>query len=62
MISANGSVYYEGTFGNMTYPGDKFNLPVTNDTKYDIASLSKVVSTTSCAMKLYEMGLMNLDD
>ena len=46
----------------MTYPGDKFNLPVTNDTMYDIASLSKVVSTTSCAMKLYEMGILSLDD
>lgn len=29
---------------------------------YDIASLSKVVGATSAAMKLYEMGLYDLDD
>ena len=46
----------------MTYPGDLFNDPVTYDTLYDLASVTKVVSTTSAVMKLYERGLMALDD
>ncbi len=46
----------------MAYEGDRYNEPVTLDTLYDIASLSKVVGATSCAMKLYDMGLLHLDD
>ena len=38
-----------------------FNDPVTADTIYDIASLTKVVSTTSAVMKLYEEGKLSLD-
>lgn len=48
--------------GSITYPGDKFFEPVTKDTLYDIASLTKVVAATSCVMKLYEQGLLSLDD
>lgn len=32
------------------------------DTMYDIASMSKVISTTSCALKLVEMGKIRLFD
>lgn len=39
-----------------------FNEPVTVDSVYDIASLTKVVSTTSAVMKLYEEGRIKLDD
>ncbi len=62
VFSSRGEIYFSGVFGNITYPGDIYNEPVTNDTLYDIASLSKVVCATSCAMKLYEDGLLNLDD
>lgn len=62
VISSGGVVHYQKVFGNLTYPGDPFSTPVTDDTLYDIASLSKVVATTSCAMKLYEQGLLGLDD
>jgi serine-type D-Ala-D-Ala carboxypeptidase len=37
------------------------NVPVTEDLLYDIASLSKVVGATSATMKLYDMGLLDLD-
>lgn len=31
-------------------------------TIFDLASVSKVISTTSCAMHLYETGQLSLDD
>lgn len=46
----------------MTYPSDLFNDPVEDDTVYDIASCTKVISTTSATMKLYDAGLIHLDD
>ncbi len=62
VISSGGKTHFETVIGNLTYPGDRYNVPVTEDVIYDIASLSKVVGATSCAMKLYDMGLLNLDD
>jgi serine-type D-Ala-D-Ala carboxypeptidase len=35
--------------------------PVTADTIYDLASVTKVVATTAAAMVLYERGMLNLD-
>ena len=38
-------------------------VPVSLDTtRYDMASLTKVLSTTSCVMLLYQRGLLALDD
>ncbi len=36
--------------------------PMTEDTIFDLASLSKVVSTTPCLMKLFEQGKLRLND
>ena len=35
---------------------------MTKDTLFDMASVSKVISTTSCMMYLYENGKISLDD
>lgn len=37
-------------------------LPMTADTVFDLASLTKVVATTAIAMRLLERGLFRLDD
>lgn len=51
---------YYGSFGNKAlYPKVEKN---TLDTVYDIASLSKVVGTTSAILKLIEEGKLKLDD
>ena len=62
VVKRSGQVMFQGTFGSMTYPGDRYPDAITEDTLFDIASLSKVVGATSAAMKLYDMGLLNLDD
>ena len=47
-------------FGRCTY--SPTGWPVSPDTIYDIASLTKVIATTTVAMLLYEQGLLQLDD
>ena len=61
-IFTDSKTYYENQIGNHTYPGDMFNTPVTKETLFDMASVTKVVSTTSAIMKLYEAGRIGLQD
>jgi CubicO group peptidase (beta-lactamase class C family) len=46
-------------FGCFTYEHDSPAVPT--DTLFDLASVTKVVATTSLAMRLYERGLLDLD-
>ena len=45
-------------YGRFTYVSPK---AVTVDTPFDLASLTKVVATTTVAMRFYERGLLDLD-
>ncbi|ARA91758.1 beta-N-acetylglucosaminidase [Rhodothermaceae bacterium RA] len=45
-------------YGYLTYDSE---TPVTPRTLFDLASLTKVVATTTAAMKLYEEGRLDLD-
>lgn len=60
IINFSNEILYEKAFGYTTYDSEK--LPVDLDTIYDVASLSKVIATTSALMKLYEEGKFSLDD
>ena len=46
-------------FGRFTF--EPASSPVTSATLFDLASVTKVVATTSMAMVLYERGLLDLD-
>jgi CubicO group peptidase (beta-lactamase class C family) len=59
LVMKNGQIVYDKNFGYQTY--DRVNKIDDNDV-YDIASLTKVVSTTMAAMKLYEMKAFGLTD
>jgi CubicO group peptidase (beta-lactamase class C family) len=50
----------EGALGRFTYEQD--SPLVEPHTVYDVASLTKVVATTSAAMLLYQRGLLQLDE
>lgn len=50
---------YMGALGNFTYQAD--SPRVTPKTVYDLASVTKVVATTTTAMLLQQRGLLNLD-
>ncbi|MBK9192358.1 MAG: serine hydrolase [Crocinitomicaceae bacterium] len=59
LIAKNGCIVYDRVFGKHTYQGQ---TPVTENSMYDLASITKVVATTMVGMKLYEMGVYELDD
>ena len=59
LIAKNGNVIYRKAFGNTDY---LHNQPVKEDDLYDLASITKVTATTLAVMKLYDQGLVNLDE
>jgi len=61
-LLADGDVQLLDGLGSFTYDTEESDLhAVSPETLYDIASLTKVVSTTSAAMLLYQRGLLDLD-
>ncbi len=58
-VLAKGEVVLQDALGTSTYEEDAF--PIASETVYDIASVSKVVATTSAAMLLAQRGLLDLD-
>src|SRR5690606_32780288 len=58
MAVKNGKVFYDRSFGYQTY--DK-RIQITNNTMYDLASVTKIAATTVAVMKLYEEGKIDLD-
>ncbi len=60
LVEKNGKIIFEKAFGHFTY--DKNSRPMTLNTLFDLASLTKVISTTNCAMICIDRGLFKLDD
>lgn len=58
-IWERGSIVALDAVGAFTY--DNGATPVTVATVYDLASLTKVIATTSMAMLLYDRGILDLD-
>lgn len=58
-ITSKGRLVCLKAFGRYTYEPD--SPPATSASVFDLASVSKVVATTSMAMILYERGLLDLD-
>ena len=58
-VFANGQVVLEDALGRFTY--DEDSCPVAIETIFDVASLTKVVSTTAAAMLLHQRGLLDVD-
>jgi beta-glucosidase-like glycosyl hydrolase/CubicO group peptidase (beta-lactamase class C family) len=55
----DGLIKYHKAFGN--YEFDRASLPVTLQSIYDLASVTKTSATTVAVMKLYEEGKLDLD-
>jgi CubicO group peptidase (beta-lactamase class C family) len=60
LISKDGNIIYEKAFGHLTY--DDTSATATLNTIYDIASLTKVIATTTAVMICYDKKLFSLDD
>ncbi len=60
LVGHKGKVVYRKAYGSRSLLPVK--QPMTVDTIFDVASLTKVVATTSCLMKLFEEGKLWPDD
>ena len=58
LVAKDGRVVYEKAFGQMAYSDP---TPVTTQTIYDLASVTKICATTMAVMKLYDEGKLNLN-
>jgi beta-N-acetylhexosaminidase len=59
LIGKEGKVVYEKSFGSFTYERNATGMM--NEAIFDVASLSKVVATTTAAMILYDEGKLFLE-
>ena len=60
LIEKNSKIVFEKAFGHFTY--DKNSRPITLSTLFDLASLTKVISTTTCTMICIDKEMFKLDD
>jgi serine-type D-Ala-D-Ala carboxypeptidase len=58
-VTHKGRLVARKAFGRFTYDADASET--SPDTIFDLASVTKIVATTSMAMILYELGLLDLD-
>lgn len=58
LVARYGKVIYDKSFGYLTY---EKKTPVTENTIYDLASLTKVSATLQATMFMYEKGLIDLN-
>ena len=59
-VGVEGRLVYTKTFGTMTYGPE--SAAITQNSLFDLASLTKVFATTAAAMMLVEKGEIELDD
>ncbi|HHY10135.1 MAG TPA: beta-lactamase family protein [Firmicutes bacterium] len=60
LVGFQGKLYGPHAFGSLSFfPNPK---PARTNTVFDLASLTKVVATTTIALKLWEEGIFSLDD
>lgn len=58
LVARKGKIIYQKAFGNFTYEKTR---KVKNTDIYDVASLTKILSTLPNVMQLYDKGKINLD-
>lgn len=58
LVSRKGRVVFQKNYGTLTY--DNYNEKVTNETLYDVASVTKVAATLQAVMYLQEQNALDL--
>ena len=58
LVAKDGKVVYEKSFGNLTYESKN---PATDETIFDLASITKVAATLQAVMYLQEKGLIDIN-
>ncbi len=60
IVAHNGMFVYRKAFGHRTTGANP--EPMTEDTIFDLASLTKVIATTTCVMRMEQLGQIKLND
>jgi uncharacterized protein YbbC (DUF1343 family)/CubicO group peptidase (beta-lactamase class C family) len=60
LVGHNGHVVFEKAYGNRSYIPTP--VPMTVNTIFDMASITKVMATTTAVMQLYQQGRFRLND
>jgi beta-N-acetylhexosaminidase len=60
LVARKGKIVYDRNFGSLTYSGGAEK--VTDNTLYDLASLTKVLATLQAVMVLYDRGSVQLQE
>lgn len=55
-------VLFQKAYGTLTYGPELYSIPTKIDTKYDVASVTKVIATTLGIMNLVSSNRLHLDD
>ncbi len=58
LIAKQGKIVFDQSFGSLTYEN---NIPVNDQTIYDLASITKVAGTLQAVMFLYERGVIDIN-
>jgi beta-N-acetylhexosaminidase len=58
LVAKDGKIVYEKSFGYLTYDKKK---PVSDETIYDLASVTKVTATLQAVMFMYDRGLIDIN-
>ncbi|MFS6809935.1 serine hydrolase domain-containing protein, partial [Staphylococcus aureus] len=58
VVARKGKVIYQKAFGNFTYDSDE---KVTNETIFDVASVSKIIGTLPIVMQQYDQKKVTLE-
>lgn len=58
LVAKDGKIAYQKGFGYFTYEQE---IPVTESSVYDLASITKIASTTIAVMKLVDEGKLSID-
>ena len=58
LVARHGKVIYEKSFGSLSYDQ---KIPVSDETIYDLASVTKVSATLQTVMYMYEKGLIDIN-
>jgi beta-N-acetylhexosaminidase len=59
-VVKDGELIWDRAYGKYSY--DAASREINGDALFDLASVTKVIATTSAIMKLYDQGLLRLDD
>jgi len=60
LVAKDGAIVYNKSFGSLEYSSS--SLKVNSSTMYDLASVTKVIATTTAIMRLYDEEKIQLDD